>query len=165
MGMFYPQVMAILVALGEFFGGLFLVIGLFSREASVVIIIIMIGAIVTVHWKNGFFLSQQGFEYNFAPDWALCILFGGAGILSLDSILFPWVKMAFCQRPFPLVNLLWNKVPKITLAAETFLIYQSISGFHLINHSRNVGWQGWNEDIPPLPPTSLIRYSSIYQTC
>ncbi|MGI6454879.1 MAG: DoxX family protein [bacterium] len=100
MGMFYPQVMAILVALGEFFGGLFLVIGLFSREASVVIIIIMIGAIVTVHWKNGFFLSQQGFEYNFALiGGALCILFGGAGILSLDSILFPQEKWRFVKDP------------------------------------------------------------------
>ena len=62
------------------------------------------------------FLSQQGFEYNFA-------LIGGFMYPVWRSRNTLWTvfcfpgKMAFCQRPFPLScgNLLWNKVLKTTL--------------------------------------------------
>jgi putative oxidoreductase len=55
-----------LVAIGEFFGGLGLIFGFLSRFSAASLIVIMIGAIATVHGKNGFFLSNQGFEYNLA---------------------------------------------------------------------------------------------------
>src|SRR5688572_20288769 len=54
------------VAIGEFFGGLALVVGLFSRFSAFWLIVIMLGAVVQVHGKNGFFLQNQGFEYNLA---------------------------------------------------------------------------------------------------
>jgi len=53
-----------LVSIGEFFGGLGLVVGFLTRFSAASLVVIMIGAIAMVHGKNGFFLPQ-GFEYNF----------------------------------------------------------------------------------------------------
>src|SRR5215475_14290641 len=58
-----------LVMVGEFFGGIGLVFGFLSRFSAAALIVTMIGAIATVHGKNGFFLNFQepmknGFEYN-----------------------------------------------------------------------------------------------------
>lgn len=55
-----------LVAIGEFFGGLGLIVGFLTRFSAASNIVIMIGAIVQVHGKNGFFLQNSGFEYNLA---------------------------------------------------------------------------------------------------
>src|SRR5688572_17546317 len=46
------------VAIGEFFGGLGLVFGFLTRFSAASLIVIMIGAIVLVHGKNGFFLGH-----------------------------------------------------------------------------------------------------------
>jgi putative oxidoreductase len=54
------------VAVGEFFGGLGLVVGFLSRFSAAALIVIMLGAIATVHGANGFFMSAKGFEYNLA---------------------------------------------------------------------------------------------------
>jgi putative oxidoreductase len=53
-----------LVAIGEFFGGLGLIVGFLTRFSAASNIVIMLGAIAMVHGKNGFFLSNSGFEYN-----------------------------------------------------------------------------------------------------
>src|SRR5262245_5745782 len=45
------------VAIGEFFGGLGLVVGFLSRFSAASLIVIMLGAIGMVHGKNGFFLG------------------------------------------------------------------------------------------------------------
>jgi putative oxidoreductase len=55
-----------LVTIGEFFGGLGLIVGFLCRFSAASLIVIMIGAVVMVHGKNGFFLSNGGFEYNLA---------------------------------------------------------------------------------------------------
>jgi putative oxidoreductase len=55
-----------LVTIGEFFGGLGLIVGFLNRFSAASLIVIMLGAIGMVHGKNGFFLSNQGFEYNLA---------------------------------------------------------------------------------------------------
>jgi putative oxidoreductase len=54
------------VAIGEFFGGLGLLVGFLSRFSAASLIVIMLGAIAIVHGKNGFFLQNQGFEFNLA---------------------------------------------------------------------------------------------------
>src|SRR5580765_2579846 len=54
------------VAIGEFFGGIGLIVGLLCRFSAASLIVIMIGAIQQVHGKNGFFLIDGGFEYNLA---------------------------------------------------------------------------------------------------
>lgn len=53
-----------LVTIGEFFGGLGLIVGFLTRFSAASLIVVMLGAITTVHWKNGFFLQNGGFEYN-----------------------------------------------------------------------------------------------------
>lgn len=55
-----------LVAIGECFGGLGLIVGFLSRFSAASNIVIMIGAIAMVHGKNGFFMSARGYEYNLA---------------------------------------------------------------------------------------------------
>src|SRR4051812_34972971 len=51
------------VTIGEFFGGLGLIFGFLSRFSAASLIVIMIGAVVTVHGKHGFFMDKGGFEY------------------------------------------------------------------------------------------------------
>lgn len=68
------------VTIGEFFGGLGLVVGFLTRFSAASLIVIMIGAIVQVHGKNGFFMSAGGFEYNLALIGLLApILIAGPG--------------------------------------------------------------------------------------
>jgi putative oxidoreductase len=55
-----------LVAVGEFFGGLGLFFGFLTRFSAAALIVIMLGAIEMVHFKNGFFIQNGGFEYNIA---------------------------------------------------------------------------------------------------
>jgi putative oxidoreductase len=84
MGLPFAAVTAWIVAIGETVCGLALVLGLFAREAAIFLIVLMIGAIATVHWENGFFIMNDGFEYNFAIiGMCICILFGGSGYFSL----------------------------------------------------------------------------------
>src|SRR5215831_15253242 len=57
------------VSIGEFFGGLGLIFGFLSRFSAASIILIMLGAIITVHAQFGFFMNWagnqagEGFEY------------------------------------------------------------------------------------------------------
>src|ERR671925_563077 len=49
-----------LVAIGEFFGGLGLVVGFLSRFSAASLVVIMLGAIGMVHGKVGFFMNWMG---------------------------------------------------------------------------------------------------------
>ena len=53
--------MAFLAGSGEFFGGLFLLIGLLTRPAALVTAFTMIVAIFTVHIDNGLFMANNGY--------------------------------------------------------------------------------------------------------
>lgn len=55
-----------LVAIGEFFGGLGMIVGFLVRFSAASNVLTMLGAIAMVHGKNGFFASSGGFEYNLA---------------------------------------------------------------------------------------------------
>jgi putative oxidoreductase len=75
-----------LVSIGEFFGGLGLVVGFLSRFSAASIIVIMLGAIGMVHAKLGFFMNWmgnqagEGFEYHLlAIGILLVILIAGPG--------------------------------------------------------------------------------------
>lgn len=59
-------VLGFLVSIGEFFGGLGIIVGFLSRFSAAALIVIMLGAIGMVHGKNGFFLADKGFEYTLA---------------------------------------------------------------------------------------------------
>lgn len=59
-------IVQILVAWGEFLCGSAILLGFMTKIASLGIIVIMLGAIVLVHGKNGFGMMGGGFEYNYA---------------------------------------------------------------------------------------------------
>jgi putative oxidoreductase len=68
----------------EFFGGLALLLGAWTRYAALLLAIQMLVAIFAVHLPHGFFLPQ-GFEYALALLGAnVALLLGGAGELALD---------------------------------------------------------------------------------
>ncbi|MGN7356148.1 DoxX family protein [Paenibacillus sp. SAF-054] len=55
---------AIITGLFELLGGLLFAAGVWTPVAAVMIALTMLGAIVTVHGKNGFWATSNGFEYN-----------------------------------------------------------------------------------------------------
>lgn len=76
-----------LVTIGEFFGGLGLIVGFLTRFSAASLIVIMIGAIVQVHGREGFF-APKGFEYNLALIGLLFpILIAGPGRFSIGRVL------------------------------------------------------------------------------
>ena len=89
-----------LVAIGEFFGGLGLVVGFLSRFSAASIFVIMLGAIGMVHGKVGFFMNWmgnqggEGFEYHLlAIAILLVILIAGPGRYAVSRSL-PLPKFA-----------------------------------------------------------------------
>jgi putative oxidoreductase len=92
-----PVPLAYLVCFFEFLGGIGLILGFLTRLAALAIAVVMVGAIATVHWKNGFFMNWEltpgkghGFEANLAfLAMALAILLDGAGLLSIDALIVP----------------------------------------------------------------------------
>jgi len=74
-----------LAAGGEFFGGLLVLLGLFTRFGALNLVIVMLVAIVHVHWSAGFF-APKGFEYPFALlGMAVALLISGGGAASADA--------------------------------------------------------------------------------
>lgn len=57
--------MAVLVGLFEFVGGLLLAAGFLTWVATVLIVIVMLGAIFKVHLPNGYWSDKGGIEYPF----------------------------------------------------------------------------------------------------
>src|SRR5712691_8003400 len=95
------------VTIGEFFGGLGLIVGFLCRFSAASLIVIMLGAIGLVHGQNGFFLgyapsdtlATSGFEYNLALIGLLTpILIAGPGSLTIGRML-PLPKSARTGSP------------------------------------------------------------------
>jgi putative oxidoreductase len=86
MGM--PTVVPYLVAFGELAAGLGLIVGLLTRIAAGGMFIEMLGAVLIVHWKGGFFADNKGFEYPLTLCLVcLALMLTGAGAYSLDAVL------------------------------------------------------------------------------
>ncbi len=76
-----PYWMGTVSALAEFFGGILILLGLFTRFAAFLIAINMLVAVVMVNRHHGY----AGSEYSMAlMVIALMLLFYGAGVCSLD---------------------------------------------------------------------------------
>jgi putative oxidoreductase len=79
---------ALIAGLGEFVGGLLLLLGWFTPLGAAAIIAVMVAAIWTVHARNGLWASGGGFEYHLVLIAAVFALAGvGAGSWSLDHAL------------------------------------------------------------------------------
>src|SRR5262245_10088575 len=94
-----------LVTIGEFFGGLGLILGILPRFSAASIIVIMMGAIAMVHGKVGFFMNWtgkqagEGFEYHLLAIASLApIVIAGPGRFALARIL-PWPKLGGSAAP------------------------------------------------------------------
>ena len=78
--------LVILVGITEFFGGIMLALGLFTRFVAAAVVIFMGVSVFVAHWDNGFFWSQGGYEYPLM--WgilALALFFRGGGCWALDN--------------------------------------------------------------------------------
>ncbi|MBL5766930.1 oxidoreductase [Heyndrickxia sporothermodurans] len=76
---------AILAGLFELVGGLLFAAGVFTPIGAGLIVIIMIDAILSVHGRNGYWLTNNGFEYNFV---LIAVVVGVAMIGPGDYVLF-----------------------------------------------------------------------------
>lgn len=92
--MHLPWLIAFLVIIAEFFGSLGLLMGLLTRFTAASFTVIMLGAIATVHWPQGFFMNWsgkqagEGFEYHLLVigiSAALMII--GGGKWSVDGVI------------------------------------------------------------------------------
>lgn len=73
-------------AITEFFGGIFIIVGVLTRFVSLLVIIDMLVAIWKVHWKNGMF-GKGGYEFPLMlATIAFALIFFGAGPIALSSI-------------------------------------------------------------------------------
>ena len=85
-----------LVAVGEFFGGAGIALGVLSRFSAAANALVMLGAIQMVHGKVGFFMNWtgaqagEGYEFHLVTLAALLpILLAGPGRFALGRLLLP----------------------------------------------------------------------------
>ncbi|MFY9950909.1 MAG: DoxX family protein [Candidatus Sulfotelmatobacter sp.] len=84
-----PGWTAYLSAFAEFFGGILVLIGLFTRVAALAICIDLSVAIAKVHFHNGL-MGQGGYEFPLAlAALAFGLIFLGAGPIAFDHIRAP----------------------------------------------------------------------------
>jgi putative oxidoreductase len=82
---------ATLSGLGELAGGLLVALGLLGPVGPAIIAAVMVVAIATAHWKNGFFATAGGYETALLyVVGASAIAFAGPGGYSLDA----WLGLA-----------------------------------------------------------------------
>ncbi|MCM3339193.1 DoxX family protein [Paenibacillus sp. MER TA 81-3] len=80
--------MALLAGMTELIGGLLFGLGLFTWVGAALIVGTMLVAIVKVHGANGYWVTQNGIEYNvILVVTAIGVALIGAGSISLDALL------------------------------------------------------------------------------
>jgi len=81
-----PAWTAYLSSFTEFFGGILILVGLFTRVAAFAVCIDMSVAIAKVHFHNGL-MGNGGYEFPLAlTALAFALIFFGAGPIALDNV-------------------------------------------------------------------------------
>jgi putative oxidoreductase len=79
-----PTLTAAFAVLSEVVGGILILLGIAVDLAGILVIIDMLGAIVTVHWANGFDFTKGGWEHPFTVlAMALALALAGPGDYSV----------------------------------------------------------------------------------
>lgn len=79
-----PEIATWYLILAHGLGGVFLVLGLFTRWAALANVPVMLGALLFVHLKNGFWAFKNGYEYVLVLLVAsVAVAMIGGGALSL----------------------------------------------------------------------------------
>lgn len=80
--------MAAMAGGAEFFGGLALIVGVAVRPAALALAVTMLVAIFSVHFSNGLFMANNGYEFALTLLVVMvALVLRGAGSLSVDAIL------------------------------------------------------------------------------
>ena len=89
-----PWIIAFLIVMVESLGALGLILGFCTRLSALGLICIMVGAIITVHIPNGFFMNWfgkqagEGFEYHLLViGMSIPLLISGGGKYSVDVLI------------------------------------------------------------------------------
>lgn len=83
-----PPEMQLPIALAEFIGGIFLIVGIFTRITGIVFSIILLGAIFHIRGIEEFFISKGGFEWDLMMlAVALTIIAAGPGRISISHLI------------------------------------------------------------------------------
>ena len=83
-----PPELQIPIALTEFIGGIFLIVGVMTRITGSLFAIILLGAIFHIRWENGFFISEGGWEWDLIMlAVALTIIAAGPGKISISHLI------------------------------------------------------------------------------
>jgi len=69
-----PGPLAYLVIAAELFGGIALILGLYSRWVSLALVPILLGSIFVPHGAAGFFFSNEGGGWEFPAFWAVTLV-------------------------------------------------------------------------------------------
>lgn len=82
-----PLLMAFAAGTAELGGGLLVAIGLLTPLGALAIAVVMLNAIATSHWRNGFWNTNRGYEYN-ALVWAAAVALAttGGARFSVDAL-------------------------------------------------------------------------------
>jgi len=82
-----PPELQLPMALAEFIGGIFLIVGMLTRVTGTIFAVILLGAIFHIRWENGFFISQGGWEWDLIMLAAvLTIIVAGPGRISISHL-------------------------------------------------------------------------------
>jgi putative oxidoreductase len=88
LGFRLPIAVALAVGVAEFGGGVIFAAGFLSPAGALAITVVMVSAIATVHWKNGFFAGNGGYELNLVLlTVAVAVAAIGPGRFSVDRAL------------------------------------------------------------------------------
>jgi putative oxidoreductase len=69
-----PPALAYVTIAAEVFGGIALILGVWTRVVALALVPILIGAIVTVHGSAGFFFNNPNGGWEYPAFWAIALL-------------------------------------------------------------------------------------------